>query len=83
MPEDDPITIGQTQYIEGLLGSTTIQDIEQNNIFREMNSYNFNQAAKCIEYLQNNQLDAVTEGANYNQKDINKSLDQRIGRDEA
>jgi hypothetical protein len=81
MPEDDPITIGQTQYIETLLGSTNIQDNEQQKIFREMNEYNFNQAAKCIEYLQNNQLDAIESGVNYNQGDINKSLDQRLERE--
>ena len=38
---------------------------------------------KVIEYLQNNQLDAVESGANYNQGDINKSLDQRLDRDES
>ena len=78
MPEDDPITIGQVQYIEGLLGTTTIQDQEQQTIFREMQTYNFNQAAKCIEYLQLNQTDAIANGGNYDQTDIQNKLKAEI-----
>ena len=55
MPEDDPSTIGQSNLIESLLLTSGLDDKEQTAIFNEMNDYNFNQAAQCIEYIQRNQ----------------------------
>jgi len=78
MPEDDPSTIGQQTYIESLLLKTNISNEEQMQLVREKDDYNFNQAAKCIEYLQNNQL---PDGLDYNNitsmKQINKEVENK------
>lgn len=78
MPEDDPVTLGQINWIESLLGQTTIQDHEQQQIFRELPDYNFNQAAKAIEYLQLHQVDAIAAGNSYDQTDIQDKLKSEI-----
>lgn len=64
MPEDDPSTTGQMNLIDSLMYSTTIQDQEQQQIFREKDDYNFNQAARCIEYLQQNQKISIVDDIN-------------------
>lgn len=77
MPEDDPSTIGQINLIEELLFNTAIDEHEQRKILNECNDYNFNQAAKCIDYLQRNRVDDFQNG-DMRQKTIQAQIDKKM-----
>jgi len=80
--KDFEMTFGQLNMIESLLHSSSLLEPQKTDIEHQLSAMNYSDALKTIEYLQQNQLDAIESGANYNQGDINKSLDQRLKRDE-
>lgn len=66
----------QLDYIDQLLEQTSISLEKQEQITLEMNSYSQEQAANCINYLKNNQIDPIDSGSNYGQKEIHAKLDK-------
>ena len=71
---EEMITSGQITTIETLLQNSSIDENEKSKIDRTMNSYTFERANKCIEYLQSSQVDAIESGAGYSLTDINKKV---------
>ena len=73
---DFPATFEQGSYIESLLLSSSIPEKTEREIFRALHASEFTQskAADCIEYLKDNQTDAIDAGGNYSQTDIQKKL---------
>jgi len=76
--KDFEMTFGQLNMIESLLHSSGLLEPQKTDIENQLSAMSYSEALKTIEYLQNNQVDAVESGANYNQKDINKILDKKI-----
>jgi len=74
--QDYTATPEQKDYIDQLLETTSISLEKQEQITIEMESYSQEQAAKCINYLKENQLDPIDSGSNYGQKEINAKLDK-------
>jgi hypothetical protein len=72
------ISSSQMIQIENLLQSSSVGETIQEKIQTEMEDMTYSRASDCIEYLKNNQLDPVEAGANYNQTDIQKKLDQKV-----
>jgi hypothetical protein len=73
-PKEEMITNGQITTIETLLQNSSIDENEKSKIDRTMNAYTFEKANKCIEYLQNSQVDSIEAGAGYSLTDINKKV---------
>ena len=73
-PKEEMITNGQITTIETLLQNSSIDENEKSKIDRTMNAYTFDKANKCIEYLQNSQVDSIEAGAGYSLTDINKKV---------
>lgn len=71
---EEMITSGQITTIETLLQNSSIDENEKSKIDRTMNAYTFEKANKCIEYLQNSQVDSIEAGAGYSLTDINKKV---------
>lgn len=69
-------SFSQIGQIESLLQTANILESEKINIERSLPSFNHVQAKKCIEYLNDNQRDAIESGDNYSAADINRKLDQ-------
>lgn len=74
--QDYSATPEQLDYIDQLLEQTSISLEKQEQITLEMDGYSQEQAAKCINYLKENQLDPIDSGSNYGQKEINQKLDK-------
>lgn len=74
--QDYSATPEQKDYIDQLLETTSISLEKQEQITIEMESYSQEQAAKCINYLKENQLDPIDSGSNYGQKEIHAKLDK-------
>ena len=72
--KEEMITNGQITTIETLLQNSSIDENEKSKIDRTMNAYTFEKANKCIEYLQNSQVDSIEAGAGYSLTDINKKV---------
>lgn len=66
----------QLNYIDSLLESSTLGPEKKFAIETEMEGYSQSQAAECINYLKNNQIDNIDAGYNYGQKEIHKKLDK-------
>ena len=73
---DFPATFEQGNYIESLLMSSGIPEKTEREIYRALHDNEFTQkrAAKCIEYLQEHQVDPIDAGKTYNQGDISTKL---------
>jgi hypothetical protein len=71
---EEMINSSQINTIETLLQNSSIDENEKSKIDRTMNSYTFDKANKCIEYLQNSQVDSIEAGAGYSLTDINKKV---------
>lgn len=69
---------GQIQYIENLLLSANIQPEEQSSLFNELNTMSRERASEVIQYLQDNQVDPISAGHNYNMTDIKKKINSEI-----
>lgn len=74
--QDYSATPEQKDYIDQLLETTSISLEKQEQITIEMESYSQEQAANCINYLKNNQIDPIDSGSNYGQKEIHAKLDK-------
>jgi len=74
--QDYSATPEQLDYIDQLLEQTSISLEKQEQITMEMDGYSQEQAAKCINYLKENQLDPIDSGSNYGQKEIHQKLDK-------
>lgn len=72
--EDYQATLGQINYIESLLLTSTIAEERKEFIEKNMNTYSHQQANDCIEMLKLNQRDKIASGANYNQTEIKEHL---------
>lgn len=70
------LTYQQGNYIERLLNSSAIPEKKEREIYRALHSesFSYEEAIECIEYLQQNQRDIVDGGFNYQAKDIEHKL---------
>lgn len=74
---DYSATHDQIDYIESLLMSANIDPDHQGRLFREIQSPMTSvRASELIEYLKNNQLDAISAGLNYSQGEINDKIQE-------
>lgn len=73
---DFPMSYGQGNMIEGLLMSCAIPEKAERQIYSALQKGDMTQgqANDCIEYLQQNQRDAISSGASYSQTDIKNKL---------
>lgn len=73
---DFPMSYEQGNYIESLLMSCAIQVEHEREIHQRLHANDFttNQAKECIEYLLENQVDPIQNGAIYTQTDIKNKL---------
>lgn len=67
---DYAITHQQYGYIEGLLGSSTLDDSMRADIMMEMDTMSASRAGEVIEMLKANQIDPVTQSGRYSQKEL-------------
>lgn len=74
--KQESILADQQNEIEILLESATINDDEAENIRKSMKKFDADKAQKCIDYLLQHQIDAIQDGGNYSQKEINHKLDK-------
>lgn len=68
----------QLSMIESLLSNANILDAQKEQIERQLSSINFHEANKVIEFLKDNQLNAIQSGNNYSAADIHKELDNKM-----
>ena len=68
----------QLSQIEILLNTSTFDDEQKNYIEGNLDHYSQEEAFKIIENLQQNQIDQVDSGFNYNQTDINNKLNKIV-----
>lgn len=71
---DEPSTSGQQNMIESLLRTSLYDTDKREQVEKELSDYTDFQASECIEDLQNNQQDPITQGGNYSQTDIKEKL---------
>lgn len=67
---DYPASEDQKDYIESLLRTSNIDHDERGRIERNIQSMSISEAATMIEYLQDNQLDPISAGHAYGQREI-------------
>lgn len=75
---DFPITMNQGNYIENLLITSSVDEKTQNDIYNNLSDMTQKRAKECIDYLQENQKDAITQGTNYSQTDIQNKLADKM-----
>lgn len=75
---DYQVSDGQITYIESLLRHANISQEHNDKIYQEMHSYTSTEAAECITYLGNNQVDPISSGHNYSQTDIKNKQKNEI-----
>jgi recombination protein RecT len=69
----------QISYIESLLTNANIDPDIQGRYYREIqDSLTASRASELIEYLRNNQLDAISAGHNYGAKEIAEKINAQI-----
>lgn len=74
---DFPMSYNQGNLIEGLLISSSLDANSLKKIDEALHSgMTQKRAEECIEYLKLNQVDAIDNGGNYSQGDIQKKLSQ-------
>lgn len=65
--------------IEGLLKTAAIQYEIKQELYRELKgAIDTERAEELLEYLYNNQIDAISAGVNYGQTDIKNKLDREL-----
>ena len=73
--EDDPlISQSQFSYIESLIKNSTFDDDTKENLELELTSLTESKAQDFINNLELNQLDPISQGGKYSQKDIQNKL---------
>lgn len=75
---DYKATDNQIVMIEGLLNTSIIDHDEREWIEKELPTASQERARELIEYLQNNQQDAIQSGVNYSQTDIKNKLNNEV-----
>lgn len=75
---DYKATDNQIVMIEGLLNTSIIDHDEREWIEKELPTASQERARELIEYLQNNQQDAIQSGVNYSQTDIKNKLNKEL-----
>ena len=77
---DFPATFEQGNYIESLLINAAIPEKREREIYRALHDNEFTQkrAEDCIQYLKDNQRDAIESGHRYSQTDIKNKLSKEI-----
>lgn len=76
--QDYPATIGQMSFIESLLQTSAVDHEERSRIERGLSDMSSAEAARMIEFLQDNQLDKIAAGLPYNQSDISEKTSREI-----
>jgi len=73
---DFPMSFEQGNYIESLLLSSAINVKHEREIHQRLHANDFtqSQAKECIEYLKENQIDAISSGNHYSATDIVNKL---------
>lgn len=73
---EHPSTYHQGNYIERLLSTSIIHEKKEREIYHHLykHLYTEDEAKEIIEYLQNNQIDPITSGNNYQMEDIQYKL---------
>lgn len=72
--DDYQASIGQLNFIDSLIRTSSITEERKVFIERNMNTYSHEQANACIEMLKQNQVDPINSGHNYNQTQIKEKL---------
>jgi len=68
----------QVHYAESLIHSSTIIESKKEELLRELSICNSDQIELMIDYLKDNQPDPIEAGNSYNQRDIDKKLNQHV-----
>lgn len=76
--QDYPATMGQISFIESLLQTSAVDHDERSRIERNLSDMSSEEAARMIEFLQDNQLDKIAAGLPYNQSDISEKVSREI-----
>jgi len=68
----------QGNYIERLLNNSAIPEQREREIYRALHSesFSYEEAIECIDYLQQNQRDDIAGGFTYQAKDILRKLNK-------
>ena len=74
---------GQRITIENMLQDCTLSAEIIDKIEKELDVMTHSRAEDCIEYLSNHIKDPVESASNYNQKDINRKLDEKLQNEKA
>lgn len=72
--QDYRISDPQMDLIESLLMTAAVDPQEQESIFRELQTMSGYRASEVINYLQDNQLNPITHGGNYQAEDVKKMI---------
>jgi recombination protein RecT len=75
---DYGVTDNQRDYIESLLVNANIEPEESRYLYAELNVMTSDRAKELIEYLKENQVDAITAGRNYGQTEIKNKLKTEV-----
>lgn len=75
---DYPASEDQKDYIESLLRTSNIDHDARARYERAVSSMSISEAAATIEFLQNNQLDAIASGHAFGQREITEKLKAEI-----
>jgi len=76
---DYTATHDQIDYIESLLLSANIDPEYQGRLYREIQgNVSASRASELIEYLKENQIDAITAGHNYGQTEISGKIQEQL-----
>jgi len=80
---DYTATHDQIDYIESLLISANIDPEYQGRLFREIQgTVSASRASELIEFLKDNQVDAITAGHNYGQSEISDKIQEQLDENE-
>jgi hypothetical protein len=73
---DEIINASTVQYIEKLMLSSSVNDKDREKIEENLLTMTAQDAEQVVRYLQAHQLDPITQGMGYNQRDIQNKLDK-------
>lgn len=74
---DYTATDAQKDYIEQLLLTSVLSPERQEQVYMELNTYSQEQAARCISYLKDNQVDPLQRG-NMSAKEVNEAVQRKL-----
>ncbi len=79
--KDFEMTFSQLTMIEGLLQSSSVLEDQKTDIENQLSIMTYGGAKKAIEYLKDNQMDAIMAGTAGTQKEIIESVKNRVSRE--